>query len=133
MFNDPIADILTRLKNGQQRRKSSVYIEKSKLAASFLRVLKEEGFISDFTFVKSPKSNHEAILVDLKYFETGTPAINFCKRVSKGGRRVYQKSKDLDRVKSGLGISIISTSKGLMSDRNARSAGVGGETLASVY
>ncbi len=131
MYNDPIADLLTRIRNGQARRKIFVNLRLSKTALRILEVLKGEGFIGDFEVVKGDKPFSE-IRVQLKYYSNGRPAISSCSRVSKGGRRVYRKCSELKRVKGGLGISVVSTSQGVMSDKAARDIGIGGEVMAAI-
>lgn len=131
MYNDPIADLLTRIRNGQMRKKFSVTVRGSKEVERILKVLLEEGFIASFDETRTEKGFLE-FSVQLKYFPNGKPAITSCTRVSKGGRRVYKPSGELGKNQSGLGISIVSTSKGVMTDRAARKLGVGGEVIAAV-
>ncbi|MCJ8138534.1 30S ribosomal protein S8 [Falsirhodobacter halotolerans] len=129
--NDPLGDMLTRIRNAQLRGKSTVATPASKLRAWVLDVLLEEGYIRGYD--KSETENGQGeLLISLKYFE-GEPVIREVKRVSKPGRRVYMASKDLPSVRNGLGVSIISTPKGVMSDAAARSANVGGEVLCTVF
>ena len=130
-MSDPLGDMLTRIRNGQMAKKSSVNAPASKLRANVLDVLKREGFIRGFEqFEKS--TGISEIKIELKYFE-GQPAIQEISRVSKPGRRVYSKIKNLSNVYNGLGISIISTPRGVMSDAEAREANVGGEVLCQVF
>lgn len=131
MMNDPIGDMLTRIRNAQMRGKSTVSTPASKLRAWVLEVLASEGYIRGFERVASDNKQGE-LVISLKYFE-GVPVIREVKRVSKPGRRVYMAVKDIPSVRNGLGISIVSTPKGVMSDANARAANVGGEVLCTVF
>jgi small subunit ribosomal protein S8 len=131
MMNDPIGDMLTRIRNAQMRGKSTVSTPASKLRAWVLEVLASEGYIRGFERVASDNPQGE-LVISLKYFE-GVPVIREVKRVSKPGRRVYMAVKDIPSVRNGLGISIVSTPKGVMSDANARAANVGGEVLCTVF
>lgn len=130
-MSDPLGDMLTRIRNGQSARKDSVLTPASRLRTNVLDVLQREGYIRGY-------SNEETggpvptIRIELKYFE-GSPAIQHLSRVSKPGRRVYSGSKTLPRVKNGLGITIISTPKGVLSDAEARTENVGGEVLCQVF
>lgn len=130
-MSDPLGDMLTRIRNGQMAKKSSVNAPASKLRSNVLDVLKREGFIRGFEQVEKSAGISE-IKIELKYFE-GQPAIQEISRVSKPGRRVYSKIKNLSNVYNGLGISIISTPRGVMSDAEAREANVGGEVLCQVF
>jgi small subunit ribosomal protein S8 len=129
-LTDPLGDMLTRIRNGQQARKDSVVTPGSKLRQRVLDVLQREGYIRGW----SPEevAGHDGIRIELKYFE-GQPAIKHVARVSKPGRRVYSGSKELPRVRNGLGITIVSTPRGVLSDAEAREANVGGEVLAEVF
>jgi len=128
-MQDPIADMLTRIRNGQAADKVTVSMPSSTLKKAIAKVLLDEGYISD---ISEDENGGKALLIlTLKYYQ-GPPVIAEIKRVSKPGLRVYRKKGDLPNVMNGLGISIISTSKGLMTDRAARSAGFGGEVLCSV-
>ena len=130
-MNDPIGDMLTRIRNSQMRGKSVVSTPASKLRERVLEVLADEGYIRGFE--KTTGTNgHPAIEISLKYYE-GEPVIRELKRVSKPGRRVYMGVGDIPSVRQGLGVSIVSTSKGVMSDANARSQNVGGEVLCTVF
>ena len=129
-LNDPIGDLITRIRNAQLRGRSKLTSPASTLRTRVLQVLKDEGYIRDFRDVTN--GAHKEIEIELKYFE-GSPAIHEIQRVSKPGRRVYSSIKDLHLVRNGLGISIISTPKGVMSDNAAREANVGGEILCEVY
>ncbi len=130
-MNDPLGDMLTRIRNAQMRGKSTVRTPASKLRAWVLDVLKDEGYIRGYEKVTSD-AGHNELEISLKYFE-GTPVIRELKRVSKPGRRVYSGSKDIPSVRQGLGVSIVSTPKGVMSDASARSANIGGEVLCTVF
>jgi small subunit ribosomal protein S8 len=130
-MNDPIGDMLTRIRNAQSRGKNEVLTPASKLRAWVLDVLKDEGYIRGYEPTTS-KAGHPELRIELKYFE-GTPVIREIKRVSKPGRRVYMGVKDLPQVRQGLGVSIVSTPRGVMSDAHARAANVGGEVLCTVF
>jgi len=131
MMNDPLGDMLTRIRNAQMRGKSTVSTPASKLRAWVLEVLASEGYIRGFERTNTDNGQGE-LVISLKYFE-GTPVIREVKRVSKPGRRVYMSVKEIPSVRNGLGISIVSTPKGVMSDANARAANVGGEVLCTVF
>ena len=130
-MNDPIANMLTRIRNSQMRGKSIVETPASKLRAWVLDVLADEGYIRGYEKTTG-KDGHPALEISLKYYE-GTPVIREIKRVSTPGRRVYMGVKDIPSVRNGLGVSIVSTPKGVMSDAAARSANVGGEVLCTVF
>lgn len=129
--NDPIGDMLTRIRNSQLRGKSTVSTPASKLRAWVLDVLAAEGYIRGYEKVENGKGLPE-LVISLKYFE-GTPVIRELKRVSTPGRRVYASVKQIPTVRQGLGISIVSTPKGVMTDAAARTANVGGEVLCTVF
>ena len=131
MMNDPLGDMLTRIRNAQMRGKSTVRTPASKLRAWVLDVLKDEGYIRGYDNVSATNGMPE-LEISLKYFE-GTPVIREIKRVSKPGRRVYASVKDIPNVRNGLGVSIVSTPKGVMTDASARTANVGGEVLCTVF
>ena len=130
-MNDPIGDMLTRIRNGQMRGKSMVATPASKLRGWVLDVLADEGYIRGYE-ATTGKDGHPAFDISLKYYE-GTPVIREVKRVSTPGRRVYMGVNDIPQVRQGLGVSIVSTPKGVMSDANARAAKVGGEVLCTVF
>jgi small subunit ribosomal protein S8 len=130
-MNDPIGDMLTRIRNSQLRGRSTVMVPASKMRVRVLNVLADEGYIRGFEDTTG-KDGHPAIEVSLKYYE-GEPVIREMKRVSKPGRRVYLSVKDIPVVRQGLGVSIVSTSKGVMSDASARSQNIGGEVLCTVF
>jgi small subunit ribosomal protein S8 len=131
MVNDPIGDMIARIRNAAERRRSKVSTPASKMRQRVLEVLKSEGYIRGYELVQKPGAFPE-FEVELKYFD-GEPVIVEISRVSKPGRRVYSSISDLKPVKNGLGISILSTPKGVMSDTAAREAHVGGEVLCRVY
>jgi len=128
-MQDPIADMLTCIRNAHHRRKPEVSMPSSKLKASVAKVLQDEGYINGFSVSEDVKP---ILTVDLKYFD-GKPVIEEINRTSKPSLRQYSGSKSLPQVRSGLGIAIISTSKGVMTDRAARAAGIGGEILCTVF
>ena len=130
-MNDPIGDMLTRIRNAQMRGKSTVSTPASKLRAWVLDVLADEGYIRGYEKTTST-DGHGAIEISLKYFD-GVPVIRELKRVSKPGRRVYLGVKDIPQVRQGLGVSIVSTPQGVMSDANARAKNVGVEVLCTVF
>ena len=130
-MNDPIADMLTRISNSQMRGKSTVMTPASKLRAWVLDVLADEGYIRGYEKTTGA-DGHPALEISLKYYE-GIPVIRELKRVSKPGRRVYMSANDIPEVRQGLGVSIVSTSKGVLSDAAARNAKVGGEVLCTVF
>lgn len=128
-MNDPLSDMLTRIRNGQRARKRSVSMPASKLKLAVVRVLDEEGYISGFS--TSEDGVKKTLTVDLRYYRD-EPVIERIERVSRPGLRVYKSSGDLPRVQGGLGVAVISTSRGVMSDRQARAEGHGGEVLCFV-
>ncbi|MBI1207321.1 MAG: 30S ribosomal protein S8 [Azospirillum sp.] len=130
-LSDPLGDMLTRIRNGQRARMSSVESPASQLRSNVLEVLKREGYIRGFS-QRELRPGVAALKIELKYHE-GEPVIRQIDRVSKPGRRVYSKIADLGRIYSGLGISILSTPRGVMSDSEARAANVGGEVLCRVF
>lgn len=131
MWSDPIADMLTRIRNAARVRRPQVSIPSSKIKEGIARVLKDEGYINGYDVVAN---NKQGILrVDLKYGPRGEDVLNRIDRVSRGGCRVYRKVSELPRVLDGLGIAIVSTPKGVLSDRACREQSVGGELLCTVY
>jgi small subunit ribosomal protein S8 len=130
-MSDPLGDMLTRIRNGQRGRKSTVCCPASKFRANVLGVLEREGFIRGFSWAELGPGLQE-LTIELKYAD-GEPVIREISRVSRPGRRVYSGIKDLQRVYNGLGISILSTPRGVMSDAEAREANVGGEVLCRVF
>ena len=131
-MTDPLADLLTRIRNGQQAKKDSIVTPTSKLRKNVLSVLEREGYIRGYgdEDLGDPKKHYTRI--ELKYFE-GEPAIQYLQRVSKPGLRVYSGANDLPKVRNGLGITIVSTPKGVLSDAEAREQNVGGEVLCQVF
>lgn len=128
-MSDPIADMLTRIRNGQAAGKAAVRMPASKQKRAIAQVLKDEGYILDFG--STEQDGKPALEVKLKYFQ-GKPVIEHVKRVSRPGLRIYKSREDLPKVRGGLGIAIVSTSKGVMTDREARKQGHGGEIVAFV-
>jgi small subunit ribosomal protein S8 len=130
-MTDPVADLLSRIRNGQQAKKDSIVAPASKLRENLLDVLRREGYIRNFERY-NVKTGIDEIKIELKYFD-GEPVIREINRVSRPGCRVYSKIKDLPKVYNGLGIAILSTPRGVMSDAEAREANVGGEVLCHVF
>ena len=128
---DKIADMLTRIRNANQMRYSTVEVVGTKMTLGIAEILKKEGFIADYNYEK--KSNGDVLTLTLKYGEKKERVITGLKRISKSGLRVYAKVEELPRVLNGLGIAIISTSEGLMTDKEARAKGLGGEVLAYIW
>jgi small subunit ribosomal protein S8 len=129
-ISDPIADMLTRIRNAVMVRHDSVIVPSSKMKLSIAKILREEGFISDFELVKGKTSRE--IKISLKYTEKNVPAVSALQRVSKPGLRVYVDRGEIPRLAGGLGVAILSTSKGVMSGQQARRQGIGGELLCYV-
>ena len=128
-MSDPIADMLTRIRNAQCVNKLSVSMPASKLKSAIAAVLKDEGYIDDFSML--PNDGKPLLLISLKYY-AGRPVIEKIDRVSKPGLRIYKGSENIPKVMNGLGVTIMSTSKGVMTDRSAQAAGIGGEVLCVV-
>jgi small subunit ribosomal protein S8 len=137
MMTDPIADMLTRMRNALRIRRKKVQIPRSRLKVGIAEVLKREGYVNDFRLLDAKPADNIAqqgwIEIDLKYGAEGEDVMTFVHRNSKPGRRVYSKVDDLPLVLNGLGISILSTSQGILSDREARQKRIGGEVLCTVY
>jgi small subunit ribosomal protein S8 len=131
-LSDPIADMLTRVRNAVRIRSRRVNIRASKVCAAIADVLKTEGYIEDFERIEDA-TTQGILRITLKYDQTGSSAIEQIKRVSKPGRRVYSSVEDLPVVMNGMGIAVVSTSKGLMSDKSCRQAKIGGEIICAVY
>lgn len=131
MVTDPIADMLTRIRNANQMRYKEVQMPASKIKIEIARILKEEGFIVDYKIVENEVQ--DVLVLSLKYGDNKERVITGLKRISKPGLRVYVKAEDVPRVLNGLGIAIISTSKGLMKDKDAREQSLGGEVLAYIW
>ena len=130
-FVDPISDMITRIRNGQMRMLSNVKIPSSKFRVKILDILKQEGYISDYKFL-SDSNNKGNLSVDLKYND-GLPVIKEIKRVSKPGRRIYARASSIPKIQNGLGLAIVSTSKGIMTDNDARTKNIGGEIICKVF
>ncbi len=128
-MSDPIADMLTRIRNAQMVNKLSVSMPASKLKGAIANVLKDEGYIDDFAVL--PNEGKPVLSISLKYY-AGLPVIEKIERISKPGLRVYKSGQDIPKVMNGLGVTIVSTSKGVMTDRKAQAAGIGGEVLCVV-
>ena len=133
MLTDPIADMLTRIRNGVRVERPHVEVSSSKVKRGLADVLKREGYVWDWSEVEVDKSPVKQLRIELKYGPNGEKVIQEIKRVSKPGRRVYSKAKDLKPVLGGMGITIISTSTGVLSDREARQKNAGGEVICEVY
>ena len=129
--NDPIADFLTRIRNAQMAKHETVEIPHSRMKVEIARIFKEEGYISDFS--EKGSGAEKRLVMELKYGPDGQRAIAGLRRMSRPGRRVYRKQKDIPRVLDGLGVAILSTSQGILTDHEARRIGVGGEVLCFVY
>ena len=127
---DPIGDMITRIRNAQLRALNNVTIPSSKFRARILDVLKQEGYIANYKI--SSDNKKESLLVDLKY-SNGLPVIKEIKRVSKPGRRIYAKAGSIEKIQNGLGLAIVSTSMGIMSDNDARTKNIGGEIICRVF
>ena len=132
MVNDSIADMLTRIRNAQTARHESVTIETSKMKKTIAQILLDEGYIAAFDEVENGNKNKN-LVITLKYVNKNQKVITGLKRISKPGRRIYASCEELPKVLGGLGIVIVSTSKGVMTDREARKLGIGGEVLAYVW
>ena len=130
-FTDPISDMITRIRNAQLRALNTVSIPNSKFRAKILDVLKEEGYISDYKFLSDTKKRG-SLIINLKY-NNGLPVIKEIRRISKPGRRIYARADSIPRIQNGLGIAIVSTSKGIMSDYEAKNNNVGGEIICKVF
>ena len=128
---DPIGDMITRIRNAQMRLLNNVKIPNSKFRAKILDVLKQEGYIADYKTINDEK-NKNFLFVNLKYNE-GLPVIKEIKRVSKPGRRIYAKADSISKIQNGLGLAIVSTSKGIMTDNDARTKNIGGEIICKVF
>lgn len=128
-MSDPIADMLTRIRNGQAAKKTTVELPSSKLKLSIANLLKNEGYLQEVSI--NSETSKPTLVLELRYFQ-GRPVIDLIKRVSRPGLRVYKGKDELPKVRGGLGVAIISTSKGVMSDRAARETGQGGEVIAYV-
>ena len=130
-YTDPIGDMFARIRNGQMRNLNSVIIPSSNFRKNILEILKSEGYIKDF-FIEKNENNKSTLKISLKYYE-GDPVIKEIKRISKPGRRVYSRANSIPKVMNGLGLAILSTPKGVMSDSEARKNNVGGEIICRVF
>ena len=130
-FTDPIGDMIARIRNGQMRSYVKIEMPASSFKGKILEILKREGFILNYTLDQTDKKKTK-FLIDLKY-NSGSPVINNIERISKPGRRFYSRAQSIPKIKSGLGIAIVSTSKGIMTDTEARKAKVGGEVICKVF
>ena len=133
MQTDPIADMLTRIRNANKALQDTVEMPSSRLKAEIARLLKEEGYIRDFHVERKPETPYDTLVIELKYGRSRERVITDLKRVSKPGRRVYARKDRLPRVLGGMGISILSTSNGLITSRTAAERGVGGEVICFVW
>ena len=132
-MTDPVSYLLTRIRNAQKSRKETVEIPFSSLKEEVARILKEEGYVRDFKVQKEKDQPQGVLKVSLKYLDPFTPAISHLERVSKPGRRVYVGAKEIPRVLNGMGVAIVSTSQGMMTDRESRKRNLGGEVLCYVW
>ena len=130
-YTDPIGDMFSRIRNAQMRALSSIVIPSSNFRKNILEILKNEGYIRDF-FIKKTENNKTSLKISLKYYE-GDPVIKEIKRISKPGRRVYSRATSIPKVMNGLGLAILSTPKGVMSDTEARKNNLGGEIICRVF
>ena len=130
-FTDPIGDMFSRIRNGQMRSLDSVNIPSSNFRRNILEILKSEGFIKDF-YIEKSENNKINLKINLKYYE-GSPVIKEIKRISKPGRRVYSRATSIPRVMNGLGLAILSTPKGVMTDIDARKNNIGGEIICRIF
>ncbi len=130
-FTDPIGDMFARIRNGQMRSLNSVQIPSSNFRKNILSIIKNEGYIKDF-YIEKKENNKTSLKISLKYYE-GDPVIKEIKRVSKPGRRVYSRATSIPKVMNGLGLAILSTPKGVMSDAEARKNNLGGEIICRVF
>ena len=128
---DPIGDMFTRIRNGQMRSLNQINVPASKFRLQILEILKSEGYITNF-YLENIENNKKILKVDLKYYE-GNPVIKEIKRISKPGRRVYSRASSIPKIHNGLGLAILSTSKGVMSDEEARKNKIGGEIICRVF
>mgnify|MGYP006104052145 CR=1 FL=1 len=130
-LTDPIGDMFSRIRNGQMRSLNSIDIPSSNFRKNILKILKDEGFISDY-YIEKTENNKTSLKVNLKYYE-GDPVIKEIKRISKPGRRIYSRADSIPRVMNGLGLAILSTPKGVMTDIDAKKNNVGGEIICKVF
>ncbi len=130
-LTDPIGDMFSRIRNGQMRLLNSIDIPSSNFRKNILKILKDEGFIKDY-YIEKSKNNKISLKINLKYYE-GDPVIKEIKRISKPGRRVYSRANSIPRVMNGLGLAILSTPKGVMTDSEAKKNNIGGEIICKVF
>ena len=130
-FTDPIGDMFSRIRNGQMRSLNSIDIPSSSFRQNILKILKNEGYINDY-FIEKSENNKINLKINLKYYE-GNPVIKEIKRISKPGRRVYSRANSIPRVMNGLGLAILSTPKGVMTDSEAKKNNIGGEIICKVF
>ena len=130
-LTDPIGDMFSRIRNGQMRSLNSIDIPSSNFRKNILKILKEEGYIKDY-YIEKTENNKTTLKINLKYYE-GYPVIKGIKRISKPGRRIYSRANSIPRVMNGLGLAILSTPKGVMTDTDARKNNVGGEIICRVF
>ena len=130
-LTDPIGDMFSRIRNGQMRSLNSIDIPSSNFRKNILKILKEEGYIKDY-YIEKSENNKTSLKINLKYYE-GDPVIKEIKRISKPGRRVYSRANSIPKVMNGLGLAILSTPKGVMSDAEAKENNVGGEVICRVF
>tara|TARA_B100000029_G_scaffold345010_1_gene337453 strand:- start:1479 stop:1877 length:399 start_codon:yes stop_codon:yes gene_type:complete len=130
-FTDPIGDMIARIRNGQSRLLNKVNVPSSDFRKKILDILKQEGYISDYKYI-SNDGNRGTLAVDLKY-SNGSPVIKEIKRISKPGRRIYARADSIPKIQNGLGMAIVSTSKGVMTDNDARNQNIGGEIICRVF
>ena len=130
-LTDPIGDMFSRIRNGQMRSLNSIDIPSSNFRMNILKILKEEGYIKDY-YIEKTENNKVSLKINLKYYE-GNPVIKEIKRISKPGRRVYSRASSISKVMNGLGLAILSTPKGVMSDTEARKNNIGGEIICRVF
>jgi small subunit ribosomal protein S8 len=131
MMTDPISDMLTRIRNAGTARHAQAVSPSSRQKLAIAKVLEEEGFLGEVRV--EPRAGHPMLVMTVRYDEEGDPLIDGIKRVSRPGRRVYVNARDIPKVRNGLGVSVISTSKGILSDRSARESSVGGEVVCEVW
>ena len=130
-LTDPIGDMFSRIRNGQMRSLNSIDIPSSNFRKNILKILKEEGYIKDY-YIEKSENNKISLKINLKYYE-GDPVIKEIKRISKPGRRVYSRANSIPRVMNGLGLAILSTPKGVMTDADAKKNNIGGEIICKVF
>ena len=130
-LTDPIGDMFSRIRNGQMRSLNSIDIPSSNFRKNILKILKDEGYIKDY-YIEKSENNKISLKINLKYYE-GDPVIKEIKRISKPGRRVYSRAKSIPKIHNGLGLAILSTPKGVMTDAEARKNNIGGEIICRIF